>query len=150
MTKILEVGAKIRCKNDYSIATTVGNVYTIEKVVGDGAGGCIYHYQDDDRNANDMETIGHDYLRNIFEVVTDTVDNVNSPQHYTRGDLETIDVIEHIVAGYADPFVSYCVGNAVKYEDRAPFKHGSPAEDLRKAAWYLSRAADHLDGKGAN
>lgn len=69
MTKTLEIGAKIRCINDYSIGTTVGNVYTIAKVVGDGAGGCIYHYQDDDRNADDMETIGHDYLRNIFEVV---------------------------------------------------------------------------------
>ena len=74
------------------------------------------------------------------------VDAVNSPQHYKRGKFETIEVIEHIMQGYDDPFVSYCVGNTAKYIDRAPFKHGSPAEDLRKAAWYLTRAADHIDG----
>lgn len=77
-------------------------------------------------------------------------DAVNSPQHYTRGKYETIDVIEHITQGYGDPFVAYCVGNTIKYADRAPYKHGSPAEDLRKAAWYLTRAADHVEGKAGD
>lgn len=77
-------------------------------------------------------------------------DAVNSPAHYKRGDLETIDIIAHITAGYDDPFVAYCVGNAVKYEDRAPYKHDSPAECLRKAAWYLTKAADHIESKGAS
>lgn len=74
----------------------------------------------------------------------EATDAVN-PAHYKRGKYETIDVIEHITAGYDDPFVAYCVGNAVKYADRAPYKHDSPAECLRKAAWYLTRAADHVD-----
>ena len=72
-------------------------------------------------------------------------DNVNHPSHYTKGKHETIDIIEHITSGYADPFVAYCVGNTTKYIDRAPYKHGSPSEDLRKAAWYLTKAADYLD-----
>lgn len=76
-------------------------------------------------------------------------DAVNHPQHYTRGKFETIEVIEHMTQGYADPFVAYCVGNTTKYIDRAPYKHGSPAEDLRKAAWYLTRAADHIEGSDA-
>lgn len=71
-------------------------------------------------------------------------DVVNSPQHYKRGKFETIEVIEHITAGYDVPFVAYCVGNAVKYIDRAPYKHESPEECLRKAAWYLTRAADSV------
>lgn len=73
----------------------------------------------------------------------ESVDNVNSPQHYRHGRFETIEIIEDITKKYDDGFVAYCVGNAVKYIDRAPFKHGSPAEDLRKAAWYLTRAADY-------
>ena len=76
----------------------------------------------------------------------DSVDNVNSPQHYCHGRFETIELIEDITKKYDDGFVSYCVGNAVKYVDRAPFKHGSPSEDLRKAAWYLTKAAEHTDG----
>lgn len=79
----------------------------------------------------------------------ESVDNVNSPQHYRHGRFETIELIEGIAKKYDDGFVAYCVGNAVKYVDRAPFKHGSPSEDLRKAAWYLTRAAEHMDEKGA-
>ena len=79
----------------------------------------------------------------------ESVDNVNSPQHYRHGRFETIELIEDITKKYDDGFVAYCVGNAVKYIDRAPFKHGSPSEDLRKAAWYLTRAAEHTDGKEA-
>src|SRR5699024_3721661 len=37
-------------------------------------------------------------------------DAVNHPSHYTAGKFETIEVIEHIVEGYSDPFVSHCVG----------------------------------------
>ncbi len=77
----------------------------------------------------------------------ESVDNVNSPQHYRHGRFETIELIEDITKKYDDGFVAYCVGNAVKYVDRAPFKHGSPSEDLRKAAWYLTRAAEHTDAQ---
>lgn len=73
-------------------------------------------------------------------------DTVDSPSHYTAGKYETIDVIEHVVTGYEDPFVSHCVGTATKYLDRAPYKHGEPSEDLRKAAKYLEFAIKRLDG----
>lgn len=79
------------------------------------------------------------------EASLEKADDAVNPAHYKRGKYETIDVIEHITAGYDDPFVAYCVGNAVKYADRAPYKHDSPAECLRKAAWYLTRAAEHVE-----
>src|SRR5690625_2124773 len=60
-------------------------------------------------------------------------DAVSHPNHYTQGKFETIEVIEHIVEGYSDPFVSHCVGTATKYLDHAPYKHDDPLEDLRKA-----------------
>lgn len=71
-------------------------------------------------------------------------DTVDHPDHYTQAKFETIEVIEEITKGYEDGFVSYCVGNALKYLSRAPFKHEEPTEDLAKAKRYLEFALDHL------
>lgn len=72
-------------------------------------------------------------------------DAVNSPNHYTQGRFETIEIIEEITQGYSDGYVAYCVGNALKYLSRAPFKHGEPTEDIGKAAKYLSFALERLE-----
>ncbi len=74
------------------------------------------------------------------------MDNVDSPQHYQAGRIETIEMIEDVTKGYSDGFVSYCVGNALKYLARAPYKHGDPTEDIAKAAKYLSFALERLRG----
>ena len=71
-------------------------------------------------------------------------DVVNSPNHYTQGRFETIEIIEEITKGYEDGYVAYCVGNALKYLARAPFKHGEPTEDLAKAERYLAFANEYL------
>jgi hypothetical protein len=67
-------------------------------------------------------------------------DKVDHPSHYKQGKFETIEVIEEITQGYGDSYVGYCVGNAIKYLARAPHKHDTPEEDLRKAAKYLEFA----------
>lgn len=72
-------------------------------------------------------------------------DVVNHPSHYGNGRFETIEMIEEITKGYDDGFVAHCVGTAVKYESRAPFKHETPLEDLRKARKYLEFAIEHLE-----
>ena len=72
-------------------------------------------------------------------------DAVNHPSHYGKGRFETIEMIEEITKGYDNGFVAHCVGTAVKYESRAPFKHGSPLTDLRKARKYLDFAIEHLE-----
>jgi len=59
------------------------------------------------------------------------VDMVNSPPHYKKGGIETIDFIEA-------KQLPYNLGNVVKYVTRAEHK-GAAVEDLRKAQWYLSR-----------
>jgi uncharacterized protein YciU (UPF0263 family) len=61
----------------------------------------------------------------------DPADIVNHPKHYTRGGIETIDVIEAWE-------LNFHLGNAVKYISRAGHK-GDAIEDLRKARWYLDR-----------
>jgi len=76
-------------------------------------------------------------------------DAVNQPSHYTQGRFETIEIIEEITQGYSDGYVAYCVGNALKYLARAPFKHGEPTEDISKAAKYLEFALERLQSKSA-
>lgn len=71
-------------------------------------------------------------------------DNVNHPQHYTRGKIETIEVIDQITSGYPENLVN-AIGRTVKYLDRAPFKNNT-LEDLKKARWYLNCAIDKLEG----
>lgn len=63
-------------------------------------------------------------------------DNVNHPEHYKMGGIETIDFIE--AKG-----LSYHLGNVVKYITRAEHK-GNLKEDLLKAQWYLNRAIEKL------
>jgi len=66
-------------------------------------------------------------------------DNVNSPAHYTTGNIETIDIIEQTVAELPSNR-AYQLGNVIKYVSRHSRKNGK--EDLEKAAWYLNRAIE--------
>jgi len=84
---------------------------------------------------------------NPFEGDSVAFDNVQKPSHYNHGGMETIDLIKEIVSGYKDPFVAHCIGTAIKYESRAPFKHENPLEDLKKSAKYLEFAIKHLEDK---
>jgi len=59
------------------------------------------------------------------------IDNVNQPEHYKAGGIETIDFIEA-------KKLNFHLGNVVKYITRADLK-GSRLEDLKKARWYLDR-----------
>ena len=62
---------------------------------------------------------------------------IDHPSHYNAGKIECIDYIE-------DQGLGFCAGNAVKYIARHRFK-GTPAEDLRKAAWYCLRLAEMFE-----
>lgn len=66
-------------------------------------------------------------------------DPVNHPDHYTNhpSGVECIQVTEHM---------GFCLGNAVKYIWRAPFK-GNMAQDIKKAIWYLERELSRIEGK---
>lgn len=59
-------------------------------------------------------------------------DNINHPGHYKVDGMEVIDVIEAFGLGFH-------LGNAVKYILRAGRKTVEPAEDIKKAIWYLER-----------
>lgn len=67
-----------------------------------------------------------------------TNDAVNSPKHYTHGNIETIEYIEDNLS--AKGFEGYCVGNVLKYVSR--YRHKNGVEDLKKAQWYLNRLVE--------
>ena len=68
-------------------------------------------------------------------------DAVNHPAHYAEGwsnGAEVIDITEHL---------NFNRGNAVKYICRAGRKSkDTEVEDLRKAAWYINRELQRLEG----
>lgn len=69
-------------------------------------------------------------------------DPVNHPTHYTSGTIECIDFIDSCGYGF-----DFCLANAIKYLTRCKLK-GTPEQDIRKAIWYATHAADGLkDGK---
>ena len=75
-----------------------------------------------------------DSNRSIYTPVTETVDNVNHPQHYKHGEIETLDIIRMSLT--AEEFQGFLKGNVLKYQIRAPHKHETPDEDYKKAKFY--------------
>lgn len=75
-----------------------------------------------------------DSNRSIYTPVTETVDNVNHPQHYKHGEIETLDIIRMSLT--PEEFQGFLKGNVLKYQLRAPFKHETPDEDYKKAKYY--------------
>ena len=69
-------------------------------------------------------------------------DMVNSPIHYNKAGIETIDALEAMLV---DGFDYYLQGNIVKYLWRFRYKNG--IEDLKKAQWYLNKLIEVCDDK---
>jgi hypothetical protein len=83
-----------------------------------------------------------DYFKGLQKVtMADDKDMVNSPAHYTQGDIECIDAIAQVVKDL-DGMEAMCTGNAIKYLWR--WKHKNGVEDLKKAQWYLQRMIDNF------
>ena len=69
-----------------------------------------------------------------------SVDPVNNPPHYNKGDIECIDGIEAMLT--REEFIGYLRGNSLKYRWRFPYKNG--IEDLKKAEWYEKKLLEIL------
>ena len=75
--------------------------------------------------------------------MSDATGFTSAPERYTAHGRETIDRIRDELGDAG--FRAFCIGNAMKYEDRAGRK-GDPEGDAEKARWYRQMAA-HLDGE---
>lgn len=78
------------------------------------------------------------------------VDNINHPDHYTSGGIETIDFIE-------DKELNFNLGNVVKYVSRCGKKKSKgkstddkALEDLKKAQWYITREIERREKNVSN
>lgn len=76
---------------------------------------------------------------------SDNLDMVNSPAHYNKAGIETIDIIQSVTG---DGFETYLQGNILKYICRYKYKNG--VEDLEKARWYLNRLIETQIGEEYN
>ena len=82
--------------------------------------------------------IKSDIERDENITVYDIPEIVAHPPHYNAGTIEVIDFIE-------DHQLGFHLGNVVKYVCRAKYK-GTELEDLKKAAWYLQRQIELIEG----
>ena len=71
-------------------------------------------------------------------------DRVNSPSHYTAGTQEAIDIIEEAIDAAPSNKLGMLQAQVLKYLLRLWLKD-NPAEDARKAQWYLNRLVDSLN-----
>ena len=71
-------------------------------------------------------------------------DRVNSPSHYTSGRMEAIDIIEDAISTAPTPGKGLLQAQVLKYILRLWLKD-DPAEDAKKAEWYLKRLIDQLE-----
>lgn len=64
------------------------------------------------------------------------LDEVESPSHYTQGEIECIDAIRSALT--PEEFRGFCKGNVFKYMWRERSKQGDVS--LGKARWYINEA----------
>lgn len=77
------------------------------------------------------------------------VSAVVHPPHYNAGSIECIDALNAMVESWHDPVAAVLAWQSVKYIWRSPFK-GNPAQDIRKAQFYLSRLLDQYERETEN
>ena len=94
-----------------------------------------------DKIKNKSEEEQVKYLSGVTKDMPST-DMVNSPLHYNKAGIETIDALEAMLV---DGFDYYLQGNIVKYLWRFRYKNG--IEDLKKAQWYLNKLIEVYDDK---
>ena len=86
-----------------------------------------------------------EYMKMKLKEVENSTDMVNSPAHYNKAGIETIDIIQSVTG---DGFETYLQGNILKYICRYKYKNG--VEDLEKARWYLNRLIETKVGEQYN
>ena len=75
------------------------------------------------------------HIEYMMKRLEEEKDMVNSPAHYNKAGIETIDIIQSVTK---DGFEAYLQGNILKYLCRYRYKQNA-VEDLEKARWYLNR-----------
>lgn len=67
-------------------------------------------------------------------------DMVNSPSHYTRGEIDCIEALKASMT--KEQFLGHLKATAIAYLWRYDLKNG--VEDVKKAKWYIERMVKEL------
>jgi len=86
-------------------------------------------------------------LNKIREADVLKEDMVNYPQHYTKGNIETIDIME--AKSTPEEFKGHLKLTALKYLTRAGHKE-SELQDAKKTQWYVNRWVKTLEKHAVN
>lgn len=82
-----------------------------------------------------------------YDLVTEDRDQenemVNHPAHYNAGDVECIDALKSMVAGYTNTYQACLAWQVVKYIWRLPLKENA-LQDAKKAQYYLNQLIAEL------
>lgn len=69
-------------------------------------------------------------------------DDVNHPEHYLVGGIETIDYMQ--AKSSDEEFKGHLRLTAIKYMSRGPYKEDA-LKDYRKAVWYLNKLIEVME-----
>lgn len=67
----------------------------------------------------------------------DMYHEIEKPEHYNTGNIETIDYIVDVLGPY--DAIHYCHGNVLKYLGTRTWRKGDPLSNVDKAIWYLKK-----------
>ena len=95
----------------------------------------LFHFPEDSCTTGDAD-IDRNYEVLFGDSPVEKNDPVNRPSHYTAGGIECIDAIAASMT--PDEYAGFLKGQVLKYVWRYRLK-GKPAEDLKKARFYLDR-----------
>lgn len=75
----------------------------------------------------------------VNAVIEDMIefDEIDRPEHYNSGNIETIDYIIDVLGPY--DAIHYCHGNVLKYLGTRTWTKGDPISNVGKAIWYLKK-----------
>lgn len=96
------------------------------------------------KGLNDFYDTCEDDILIEYDEPKTSVDMVNHPAHYTRGNMEVIDIIEDAIADAPGPKTGMLQAQVLKYLLRMWLK-GNAKQDAEKAKWYLERLINKLD-----
>jgi hypothetical protein len=76
-------------------------------------------------------------------VDTDAFDDIEKPEHYNTGEIETFDYIVDVMGPYHA--IYYCWGNILKYLGTRTWNKGDPLANVKKAMWYLKKMRELME-----
>lgn len=77
-------------------------------------------------------------------------DPVKNPKHYANAGFMCEHCGKEVECIQVAEWLSFCLGNCIKYIWRAGRKTEDPIQDLLKSQWYISREISRLEAVRAN